>query len=235
MSPLFYAQVMVYLGIAYAQLATGERASDLQYALVYYQQALQDFVLGEGGSSAEASMHLGQVYARLATKDADTNLLHAIECYQAALEVYTVEQMPLVNAHLQNRLGLLYARLQADDWELNLRKAILCFKQALHSWQIDEEGALDSLVAQENLKSVYEVLACFYASKGDIRQVDALYQEANEQYANDMQRSHFWTSIGETYFRQGRWLEATQAYQRAMELNMTEFDELELVNMMMPT
>ena len=232
--PEAYAQIMVYMGFAYTQLAGGERLWDIEHALVFYQEALRSLA-SNAPPSFHAGVHayLGDVYTHLATLDAELYLLRAIACYETSLQVYTPETTSLVYAHLQDKLGMLYVQLQSQNWETNLRKAIACFKQALRFWYADGE-TFNMLTTRENLESTYEALACLYASKGDGSRVRELYQEVNALGADDTQRSRFWFSIGETYFRLGRMSEATQAYRKATELSANEFalPEVDSVSMM---
>ncbi len=194
-APLEYAQIMVYLGLAYTQLATDEQALDLEQSLLLYQVALGLFDV-DLASPIRGYMYgyLGNVYTQLSKLDTGIYLSKAIACYEIALGIYTPEVTPLIYAHLQNKLGLLYAQLQSEEWEANLRKAILCFKRALHLWRKNDETSHLSAV-RKNLKSTYAVLACLYVSQGDIQRLDELYQEAHDQYLDGQDVFRFWAAL----------------------------------------
>lgn len=111
-APRAYAQVQVYLGMAYAELSADERASDLQQAWLSYQEALKGMTLNRL-PPAYAGLHhyLGYVYEHLASLDANAHLLQAIACYEASLAVFTPEAAPRANAHIHSKLNTLYAQL----------------------------------------------------------------------------------------------------------------------------
>ena len=83
------------LGIAYAELPTGDRAANLARAIDCYTEALR-FRTAEAAplDYAMTQNNLGTAYAELPTGDRAANLARAIDCYTEALRFYTAEAAP---------------------------------------------------------------------------------------------------------------------------------------------
>jgi predicted ATPase/class 3 adenylate cyclase len=119
------------LGVAYAELPTGDRNDNLRRAIACYEAALQvwtehDFPL----EWAFTQNNLGAAHAKLPTGNRADNLRRAIACFEAALRVQTERDFPLDWATTQNNLGGAYADLPTGDRGDNLRRAIVCYEAA---------------------------------------------------------------------------------------------------------
>ena len=134
-SPRDWAMVQNNLGLAYADLPTGDRGENQKKAIDCYEAALR--VWSERVFPldwAATQNNLGNAYANLPTGDRGKNLGKAIGCYEAALRVRTERDFPAAWAMTQNNLGTAYHDLPTGDRGENLRKAIGCYEAALRVW-----------------------------------------------------------------------------------------------------
>src|SRR2546423_1493316 len=84
------------LGVAYSQLLTGSRTTNLERAIACYQDALR-FRTPEIApfDYAMTQMNLGNAYGDLPTGARVANVTRAITCYHEALRFRTPETVPL--------------------------------------------------------------------------------------------------------------------------------------------
>ena len=153
--PRGYAQAMHNLGVAYTELATGDRGANLEQAIACYTEALR-FRTAEADPNgyAQTQHNLGGAYAELLTGDRGANLEQAISCYTEALRFRTAEAAPLGYAMTQNNLGSLYAQLPTGDRGANLERAIASFTEALR-FRTAEAAPLDYAITQNGLGAAY--------------------------------------------------------------------------------
>ncbi len=128
----FRAAIQNDLGVAYANLPMGDRAENLQRAIVCYQEALR-FYTPESAPLEHARTHigLGAAYGALPTEDRTENLQHAIDSFQESLRSRVLEATPLDYALAQYDLGVAYADLPTGDRAENLKRAITCYQEAM--------------------------------------------------------------------------------------------------------
>ncbi|MDJ1175465.1 CHAT domain-containing protein [Roseofilum capinflatum] len=114
------------LGNAIQQFPLGERALNLEIALVIYQVAL-DFFPQETSPTEWATIQnsLAVAYLYRIQGERGENIEQAIACYEAALQVYTRESLPQYWALTQENIAYAYIDLE------NHSEAIKYFKAAL--------------------------------------------------------------------------------------------------------
>ena len=157
-TPALCASINNDLGVAYSQLLTGSRTTNLERAVACYQEALRlrtpetaplDYALTQ--------MNLGITYWKMLTGDRTTNLERAIACYQEALRYQTPEIAVLAYAKTQMNLGNAYRDLPSGNQAVNLEKAIAYYHEALRFWT-PETAPLDYARAKTNLGIAYRKL-----------------------------------------------------------------------------
>lgn len=157
-SPADWAMAQSNLGIAYADLATGNRSDNLLRAIDCYQAA--QTVLTENNFPslwARTQNNLGNAYAELPTGEREENLRRAIACYQAAQRVQTEHDYPVHWAKAQNNLGMVYTNLPTGDRGENLQRAIGCYQAAQRVWT-ERDFPADWAMLLSNLGSAYAAL-----------------------------------------------------------------------------
>jgi tetratricopeptide (TPR) repeat protein len=97
--PTIRAFVLLRLGQAYADTAIGDRAEDVERAIIYLEQGLADVTRDTDPTMwAYSQFFLGQAYQRRVSLPEEMEELgnqnRAIDCFEAALEVFTREQYP---------------------------------------------------------------------------------------------------------------------------------------------
>ena len=133
--PKLVAGTQNNLGIAYADLPSGDRGANLARAIECYEAALRvrterDFPL----DWAMTQNNLGAAYAELPRGDRGANLARAIECYEAALRVRTERDFPREWADTEYNLAIAYTSLTNGNREQNLKLAIACFEAAARGY-----------------------------------------------------------------------------------------------------
>jgi CHAT domain-containing protein/tetratricopeptide (TPR) repeat protein len=150
-----YATIQHNLGLAYAQMPTGDRAANLARAIECFTEALR-FRTAEADplNYAALQLNLGNAYDLMPTGDRAANLVRAIECYNEALRFFTAEADPLNYAMTQTNLGNAYGRLPTADRVADLNRAIDCYTEALRfcTAEADPPGYART---QTNLGSVF--------------------------------------------------------------------------------
>ncbi len=139
------------LGMAYSNLPSGDRETNLRAATVCYEAALRVYTKERYPKDwAMTQNNLGLAYRNLSSGDRDTNVRAAIDCYESALKVYTEERFQMDWAMTQNNLGLAYCNLPSGDRDANLRAAIGFFQAAL-GVRTEERFPMDWAMLQNNL------------------------------------------------------------------------------------
>jgi len=148
----FRTAMLINIAQAYAQLATGDHAVNLQNAAAYLTEAAQ-FITPKTAPPQYASSQrsLGLEYTELSTGHPAANLDKAIGCFEEALRFYSREYAPQKWALTKSDLGLAYARRPSGDREADLRGALACFRDALGVFTSDaapsEHAVLEKNVA----------------------------------------------------------------------------------------
>ncbi len=156
---LFEGALQSTLGDVYYQLPTGDRAANLEQAIVCYQNALRSLNIEVAPMDyAAVQNNMGLAYRELATGNRATNLERAIACFREALLVWTAEAAPQDYAETQANLGSAYAGLRTGDLAANLERAIACYIEALR-FLTAEAAPQDYAVAQLDLGGAYARLA----------------------------------------------------------------------------
>ncbi len=172
-----YARIQSNLGLAYTELAGGDRRANLEMAIDCYQNALQVYTCEDFPSEwATIQNDLSIAYSNVQGKDRSDHLRKAITSCEAALKVLTRENHPFEWAMVQNNLGIAYSELRQENWLENLQRAIDCFQAILQDITRETSpflwaAALNNLGTcyvdlqdgdrQENLE---KALACFHTS-----------------------------------------------------------------------
>jgi len=108
------------LGLAYANLPTGDRGENLRLAIERYEAALRVYTEEAAPQEWAATQYnLGIAYANLPTGDRGENVRRAIEHYEAALRVHTEEAAPRDRVRTLGSAALALAT--ADDSRERLR------------------------------------------------------------------------------------------------------------------
>lgn len=129
---MVYTQIQYYPGVAFAGLPVGDRAANLQRAIVCFGEALRFLSLENAPLAyADIQSNLGDIYAQAPTGDRAANVQRAIACYEEALRVWTPETDPSAYAATQNNLGGAYAQLSTREPLANLPRAVACYEAAL--------------------------------------------------------------------------------------------------------
>jgi tetratricopeptide (TPR) repeat protein len=158
LGPEVVARANRYLGIAYADLPTGDCGENLQHAIECHEATLRVWTERDFPQDwAMTQNNLGIAYADLPTGDRSENLQHSIECYQAALRISTERDFPQYWAMTQNNLGGAYGALPTGDRGHNLRRAIDCYEAALRVWT-ERDVPQNWAGAQNNLGVAYSKL-----------------------------------------------------------------------------
>ncbi|HVB74562.1 MAG TPA: CHAT domain-containing protein [Ktedonobacteraceae bacterium] len=120
------------LAVAYQQHLGGDRARQMESALVACEEALQVYTLEQYPYQyASVQVTLGNVHRERVLGVQRDNLERAIACHRAALSVHTLIDFPYEYAQAQHGLGQTYQlRIEGEKQE-NLEQAIACCRQAL--------------------------------------------------------------------------------------------------------
>jgi len=151
----FRATLLNEMGLAYANLPTGDRGANLERAIACYTEALRVFTPEATPIEySKAQNNLGNAYANLPGGDRGANLERAIAYYSEALRFLSPEAAQLDYAMTQSNLGNAHAELPTGDRGENLERAIGCYTEALR-FLSPEAAPLDYAGTQHNLGSVY--------------------------------------------------------------------------------
>lgn len=119
-------------GLAWQDLPTGDRGSNIRKAIEYYKSALEVRTCEQHPVEwAMTQNYLGTAWRNLPTGNRGSNIRKAIDCCESALEVYTLQQHPVDWAMIQNNLGNAWRNLTMGDPGSNIRKAIGFYESAL--------------------------------------------------------------------------------------------------------
>jgi tetratricopeptide (TPR) repeat protein len=150
-----WAALQNELANSLVQNPQGERAENLEQAILHYQQALEVCTRQAYPEDwAQTQSNLAHVYReRIRGKRAD-NVEQAIQHYQQALEVYTRQDLPEGLARIQNNLALAYSERIRGERADNVEQAIHHYQQALEV-HMRQDYPVDWALTQHNLADAY--------------------------------------------------------------------------------
>ncbi len=120
------------LAVAYQQRLDGDRAQQMEAALLACEEALQVYTLAQFPYQyASVQITLGNVYRERVLEAQRDNLERSITCLRAALPVFTLTDFPYEYALAQQGLGQTYQLRIEGERQDNLEQAILCCHAAL--------------------------------------------------------------------------------------------------------
>jgi tetratricopeptide (TPR) repeat protein len=122
------------LANAYVERILGERAENLERAIVYYQQALKVRTLDTFPEDWAMTQHnLANAYIERILKERAENLERAIICLQDALKVYTVDAFPQNYAQSLWGLGIAYQYTNQFTLAYNTFESAIATVESLRS------------------------------------------------------------------------------------------------------
>ena len=131
-TPAMRAALHGALAIAYQQRLDGDRAQQMESALVASKEALQTYTLARSPYHfASIQLAQGNVYRERVLEAQRDNLERSITCLRAALSVFTLAVFPYEYALVQLGLGQTYQLRIEGERQDNLEQAILCCHAAL--------------------------------------------------------------------------------------------------------
>jgi CHAT domain-containing protein/tetratricopeptide (TPR) repeat protein len=127
-----WATLQNALAISLLQNPQGERAENVEQAILHFQHALQVFTPQAFPIDwAGIQNNLGNAYRQRIRGEPADNLEQAILHYQHTLEVHTRQDFPERWAGTQHNLGSAYRERIRGERDQNLEQAILHYRQAL--------------------------------------------------------------------------------------------------------
>ncbi|WP_458789324.1 tetratricopeptide repeat protein [Adonisia turfae] len=127
-----WARQQYDLGVECHNRRTGERAENLEQALIAFENALAVFTHNRFSRDwANTQEWLGTIYSARIQGKRSENLEQAIDYYQNALQIYTRTTFPEYWARTQMNLGVTYQNRIRGEHSENLEQAIDCYKNAL--------------------------------------------------------------------------------------------------------
>jgi CHAT domain-containing protein len=150
-----YAVDFVYFSNLIQQFPLGNRASNLDIAIIGYELVLNIFTRSDFPEKwAGTQNNLGTAYSNKITGNRAENIDTAITCFQFALEVTTRDDFPENWAMTQHNLGTAYLDKITGNRAENIDTAITCFQFALEVTTRDDFPEKWALT-QNNLGSAY--------------------------------------------------------------------------------
>jgi len=150
-----YAAYFFYFSNLIQQFPLGNRASNLDIAIIGYELVLNIFTREDFPENwATAQNNLGNAYSDKITGNRAENIDEAIACFQRALEVRTREDFSEDWAGTQNNLGIAYSNKITGNQAENIDEAIACYQRALEVYT-REDFPQDWAMTQNNLAIAY--------------------------------------------------------------------------------
>ena len=127
---------IVNFSVLIQQFSLGNKAENLEIAIIGYQIALDYFAKDKYPEEwAGSQNNLGNALLERMTGDEADNLDEGIKCYERALEIYQRDTFPEDWAMTQNNLGTAYKAKENGDKAENLEIAIQYYFAALDLYQ----------------------------------------------------------------------------------------------------
>lgn len=181
---LKWAHLQQNLGVAYANLPTGDRAANKGRAIECYAKALHVFTPERCSDKYAATQHhLGNAYCDLPTGNRRENLTQAVKCYEEALRFRTPDGTPLEYAVTLSNLSNAYRHLQTGNWKANQEQAIRWYEEAL-CFLTPKTVPLEYTATQINLGNAYRDLPTG-DREANLKQAMACYQETLRFYTRE--------------------------------------------------
>ena len=228
-----YAQVFLYFSKLFRDFSLGNRASNLDIAIIGYELVLNLITRTDFPENwAMTQNNLGNAYLYKNTGNRAENIINeAIRCYQRALEVYTREDFPEYWAMTQNGLGNAYLDKITGNWAENIiDEAIRCYQRALEVYT-REDFPENWAMTQNNLGTAYSDKITGNRAE-NIDAAIRCYQLALEVYTRGEEFPENWAmtqnNLGEAYRKKitGNRAEnidtAIACYQRALKVYTRE-------------
>ncbi|MCB1768480.1 MAG: CHAT domain-containing protein, partial [Candidatus Competibacteraceae bacterium] len=217
--PEQWAMAQNNLANAYRDRIRGERAENLERAIQTYQQALQVRTREAFPTNWAATQNnLAVAYHDRIRGERAENLEQALAASELALQVYTREAFPEQWAMTQHNLANAYSdRIRGERAE-NLEQALAASELALQVFT-RETFPTDWAMTQNNLALAYGDRIRGERAE-NLEQAIQAYQFSLEVYRpdafpRDSRRAA--RGLGDLYFAQQRWIEATAAYRQALQ------------------
>jgi hypothetical protein len=150
-APERWAALQNDIGRVYQELPTGDRAHQVQTAILHHESALEVFDPASYPMNwAWTQAALGAAYLSNPRGSAIANARAAIAYYQRALDVFTLENAPLAWAWNQNNLGAAFETVRGAEGErvVCLRDAAHCYELALRIFTQEAHRAQHQLVVR---------------------------------------------------------------------------------------
>jgi tetratricopeptide (TPR) repeat protein len=147
------------LGVAWANLPTGDRGENVERAIACYEAALTVHTREAHPLAwAMTQNNLGVACVELPTGNRGENIQRAIACCEAALTVRTREAHPADWAWTQINLGIAWSELPMGNRGENLQRAIGHYEEALTVFS-RETHTEEWLITQNNLALAHRLRA----------------------------------------------------------------------------
>jgi CHAT domain-containing protein/tetratricopeptide (TPR) repeat protein len=216
--PVDWARSMMGIASAYMDRIRGDRAENLERAVEYYKQALTVKTRQSMPVEwAQAIGDLANVYAQRIRGDRAENLEVAIEHYQQVLEIMTSKGMPVEWAQAIGNLANVYVERIRGDRAENLERAIEYYEQAL-TVRSRRSMPVNWANTMMNLANTYLDRIRGERAENLKRAIDH-YQQALEVMTLQQLPDDYCTvqrALGNLFFDEKRWLEASDAYEKAL-------------------
>jgi len=211
--PEKWALVQNNLGNAYKDRIGGERVENLKGALTAYKAALQVYTKQAFPERwAATQSNLGNAYRERIRGEQAENMERAIACYENALQVRTRDNFPEKWAETQNNLGIAYRNRIYGERAESLERALLGQEAALQVYT-REAFPLQWARTQNSLGFVYRDCKQISEAIGRFR----LCLEIHKPTAFPIECLRNGCNLGDTAFDAGRWAEAIEGYDFAIE------------------
>jgi CHAT domain-containing protein/tetratricopeptide (TPR) repeat protein len=216
--PVDWARSKMSIASAYMDRIRGDRAENLERAIEYYNQALVvETRHGMPVQWARSIGNLANAYAQRINGDRAENLELAIEHYEQVLEIMTRTSMPVEWAQAIGNLANVYVeRIQGDRAE-NLERAIEYYEQAL---TVRSRSSMPINWADTTVNLANTYLERIQGERSEnIKRAIEHYQHALEVMTLQQLPDDYCTvqrALGNLFFDEKRWLEASNAYEKAI-------------------
>lgn len=218
-----WAMTQNALGNTYADLMRGNRSENIEIAIRAYKQALKVRTRKMFPSDwAMTKNNLASTYRDRIEGDRADNVEKAIQIYKQSLQIYTLKAFPEQWAMTQNNLANAYRDRIREDRGGNIGQAIDIYKKVLKQVYNKLEFPSDWAMTNYNLAAAhYDLIQLNLAD--DIKPVIDCCKASLEIYQpklfpHDCRRTA--RMLGNIYFKQKNWLEATKVY--ALTLSAAE-------------
>ncbi|MBE9072939.1 CHAT domain-containing protein, partial [Microcystis sp. LEGE 08355] len=153
--PSEWAMTQNNLGVAYSNRIRGEKAENLELAIVAYNQSLEVYTRDSFPEQwAMTQNNLGNAYSDRIRGEKAENLELAIVAYNLSLEVYTCDSFHYEWAGTQNNLGNAYNKRIRGERAENLELAIVAYNLSLEVYTRDSFPS-EWAMTQNNLGNAY--------------------------------------------------------------------------------